>query len=149
MNLLSIWDKFFDPWRLKVLESSEQVMRYVESCLVIKSVICDWVNFTSHKLELCANFLCCLASIFNFETWEPELELIAKSEVPLEGVVVQWESGKEQELSCTPVVFKPLLSHLLGKIGFIFVEFFLRVNILKESCLRPPAIKLISFKFYG
>lgn len=82
------------------------------------------VKLGAKESQLRTSLLCGLASILDFNAWEPELEVEAEAEMPREGLPVDGPSAEEDVLACVPVVLNPLLA-LLVEVAFIAVELLL------------------------
>jgi hypothetical protein len=63
-------------------------------------------------LDLSTYLLSSFASIFNLKTGKPEFEIMTKTEMVLEGVVVGSPSSKEGEFSGAPIEFEPVFLFL-------------------------------------
>jgi hypothetical protein len=64
---------------------------------------------------------------------------VAEAEVPEEGAGVESPTSEEDELAGVPVVLDPRVVALV-EVSLVAVELFLRVNVLEELGLVPPAI---------
>jgi hypothetical protein len=71
------------------LESFDEICDEIESSFMIESLISDRINFRTQEMNLSSYFLSSFASVFSFETWEPELEIRAKSEMGMEDKTIQ------------------------------------------------------------
>ncbi len=79
-----------------------------------------------------------IASVLDLEAWEPEPELVAETEMPLEGPVVGGRPQQEKPLSGLPVVFDPFNALFFVEVRLVAVHLFLRVNEPQELGLLPP-----------
>jgi len=71
----------------------------------------------------------------------------------VEGELVNVQSGKENPSSVIPVPVKILPVAVFVKISTVFVELFLRVNILQKTSMVPPVFgglheNGVGFKFF-
>lgn len=139
-DLLAVGHELLDPEGLVVLQALEHVEGHLHAGLVVETFSRQLVHLGAEELQVRAHLLSSLASILDLEAGEPELEFEAESEVELEGLVVEGPSGKEKELPGAPVVFEPLVA-LLVEVSLVAGKLLLRVDILKELRLVPPAMQ--------
>lgn len=88
-------------------------MGHVHAGLVVETIGSLRIQFCTEEFDVSTDFLGSFTSILDLNTGEPEFEVKAKAVMESESGPVRGESGKEDKLSYTPVVLKPMLASLL------------------------------------
>ena len=83
-------------------------MRDIHAGLVVETIGCLGIQFSTQELDIGTDLLSCLTSILNFKTGKPEFEVKAKAIVEFESCPVCCISCEEDKLSNTPIILKPV-----------------------------------------
>ncbi len=124
---------------LCVLHALEDVVGHVHSGFMVETIGGLVIQLIAQELNLSSDFLCCLTSVLDLKTGEPEFEVEAEAEVELKCRPIEGPSGQENELTDGPVVLEPVLAASF-EVLLVSIQLLLRINILKKLCLAPPPI---------
>ena len=111
-DLLAVRSEFLCVEGLSVLDALEDVVGHIHAGLVVETIGCLRIQFSSEELDIGSNLFSCFTSILDFKAREPEFEVEAKAVVESEGGPVCCESREENELPNTPIILEPVLATL-------------------------------------
>jgi len=123
-NLLAVGSQLLSVEALCVHKAFVEVVRDIHAGLMVETISGLRVELCTHELDVGSNLFSCLASVFDFEAGEPELEIKAEAVMELESGPVGCESGEEDKLSHAPVVLEPVLT-TLAQVLLVSVKFLL------------------------
>jgi len=153
-DLCPVWIKLLSPEASVVLPSLKNEVRSVHTSLVVKTLPGRCVHLGSSKHQFSSNLLSSFAGKFSFKTRLPEVEIEAKSEMPVEESFVNGKTSKENPFTIIEVHIDVWLVDIGVELAAVLVHFLLWVNVVEEFGGLPPVITslnndCIGFDFFN
>lgn len=135
---MSVVHQLVSPVRVTVPVALHDVVREVHAGFVIKSLPGSAIKFTAEESSLSSNLSSSFTSVLDLKSRAEESKVRSEAEVPLEKSIVNCKSGEEDVLATSEVPSKVSSVGVLVEVGSVFVELFLRVDVLHSAGSGPP-----------